>query len=53
LAVLALVENSARLFGRRVAAGSVADVLSQHATSSVRVRLESVADLTSAAGCSG
>ena len=36
--------------GRRVAAGSVADVLSQHAPSSIRVRLESVTDLTSAAG---
>jgi len=36
--------------GRRVATGDVADVLARHATSSVRVRLEAVADLTSAAG---
>jgi ABC-2 type transport system ATP-binding protein len=36
--------------GRRVAAGGVSDVLAQHATSSVRVRLESVADLTGSAG---
>jgi ABC-2 type transport system ATP-binding protein len=36
--------------GRRVAAGGVADVLAQHATSSVRVRVESIADLTSSAG---
>ena len=36
--------------GRRVAAGGVADVLAQHATAAVRVRLEAIADLTSAAG---
>ncbi|GAA3338904.1 ABC transporter ATP-binding protein [Amorphoplanes nipponensis] len=36
--------------GRRVAAGTVADVLARHATSAVRVRVESVADLTSSAG---
>ncbi|MFI5932558.1 ATP-binding cassette domain-containing protein [Actinoplanes sp. NPDC051494] len=35
--------------GRRVAAGSVSDILAQHATSSVRVRLEAVADLTASA----
>ncbi|MEV8507251.1 ATP-binding cassette domain-containing protein [Actinoplanes sp. NPDC051475] len=35
--------------GRRVAAGGVAEVLAQHASSSVRVRLESVADLTGSA----
>ena len=35
--------------GRRVAAGGVADVLAQHATSAIRVRVEAVADLTSAA----
>ena len=36
--------------GRRVAAGAVADVLAQHASSSVRVRLESASDLTASAG---
>jgi ABC-2 type transport system ATP-binding protein len=36
--------------GRRVAAGGVADVLAQHATSSVRVRVEAIADLTGSAG---
>ncbi|UQU65339.1 ATP-binding cassette domain-containing protein [Couchioplanes caeruleus] len=36
--------------GRRVAAGAVTDVLAQHATSSVRVRLESASDLTASAG---
>ncbi len=36
--------------GRRVAAGGVAEVLAQHATSSVRVRVESIADLTRSAG---
>ena len=36
--------------GRRVAAGSVAEVLAQHATSSVRVRVEAVSDLTTSAG---
>ncbi|MEV4707843.1 ATP-binding cassette domain-containing protein [Actinoplanes sp. NPDC049316] len=36
--------------GRRVAAGAVADVLAQHASSSVRVRLESANDLTASAG---
>jgi ABC-2 type transport system ATP-binding protein len=36
--------------GRRVAAGGVADVLAQHQTSSVRVRVESLADLTASAG---
>jgi ABC-2 type transport system ATP-binding protein len=35
--------------GRRVAAGGVADVLAQHASSAVRVRIEAVTDLTSAA----
>jgi len=35
--------------GRRVAAGSVAEILAQHTTSSVRVRLEAVADLTTSA----
>ncbi|BCJ53730.1 ABC transporter ATP-binding protein [Actinoplanes sp. NBRC 14428] len=35
--------------GRRVAAGSVAEVLAQHATSSVRVRLESAVDLPASA----
>ena len=35
--------------GRRVAAGGVADVLAQHATSAIRVRVEAIADLTSAA----
>ena len=36
--------------GRRVAAGHVADVLAQLATSAVRVRVEAVTDLTSSAG---
>ncbi len=36
--------------GRRVAAGGVAEVLAQHATSAVRVRVEAVADLTTSAG---
>jgi ABC-2 type transport system ATP-binding protein len=36
--------------GRRVAAGGVADVLARHATSSVRVRVEAIADLTASAG---
>ena len=35
--------------GRRVAAGGVAEVLAQHATSAVRVRVEAVADLTTSA----
>jgi ABC-2 type transport system ATP-binding protein len=35
--------------GRRVAAGSVADVLASHTSSSIRVRLEAVTDLTSSA----
>jgi ABC-2 type transport system ATP-binding protein len=35
--------------GRRVAAGGVAEVLAQHATSAVRVRVEALADLTSSA----
>ncbi|MEV4635946.1 ATP-binding cassette domain-containing protein [Actinoplanes sp. NPDC049548] len=35
--------------GRRVAAGSVADVLAQHAGSSVRVRVETIAELPTAA----
>ncbi|MEU4213945.1 ATP-binding cassette domain-containing protein [Actinoplanes sp. NPDC026623] len=36
--------------GRRVAAGAVSDVLAQHETSSVRVRVESIGDLTASAG---
>lgn len=36
--------------GRRVAAGGVADVLAQHETSSFRVRVESIGDLTASAG---
>ena len=36
--------------GRRVAAGGVADVLAQHATAAVRVRVEAVTDLTGSAG---
>jgi len=36
--------------GRRVAAGGVAEVLARHASSSVRVRLESASDLTASAG---
>jgi ABC-2 type transport system ATP-binding protein len=36
--------------GRRVAAGSVAEVLAQHATSSIRVRVEAPVELLSAAG---
>src|SRR4051812_16952749 len=35
--------------GRRVAAGSVGDVLAQHSSESIRVRLDSVADLPAAA----
>jgi ABC-2 type transport system ATP-binding protein len=35
--------------GRRVAAGAVADVLAEHAPSSVRVKLDAAADLTNAA----
>ncbi|WP_067509028.1 ATP-binding cassette domain-containing protein [Actinoplanes sp. TFC3] len=35
--------------GRRVAAGSVADVLESHTTASIRVRLEALADLTASA----
>ncbi|GAA2550887.1 ABC transporter ATP-binding protein [Winogradskya consettensis] len=35
--------------GRRVAAGSVAEVLATHASTSLRVRLEAVSDLTSSA----
>src|SRR3954466_107454 len=35
--------------GRRVAAGSVGDVLAQHSSESIRVRLDSVADLPVAA----
>src|SRR3954453_22743939 len=35
--------------GRRVAAGSVDDVLAQHSSESIRVRLDSVADLPAAA----
>jgi ABC-2 type transport system ATP-binding protein len=36
--------------GRRVAAGAVADVLAQHATTAVRVHVESAGDLTTSAG---
>jgi ABC-2 type transport system ATP-binding protein len=36
--------------GRRVAAGAVTDVLAQHEASSVRVRVESIGDLTASAG---
>jgi len=36
--------------GRRVAAGSVAEVLARHATSSVRVRVEAVTELSASAG---
>jgi ABC-2 type transport system ATP-binding protein len=36
--------------GRRVAAGAVSDVLAQHETSSVRVRVEAIGDLTASAG---
>jgi ABC-2 type transport system ATP-binding protein len=36
--------------GRRVASGPVADVLARHSSASVRVRMESAADLATAAG---
>ncbi|MEU7903193.1 ATP-binding cassette domain-containing protein [Actinoplanes sp. NPDC049118] len=36
--------------GRRVTAGGVADVLARHQSASVRVRVESIGDLTSSAG---
>ncbi|GGQ42685.1 ATP-binding cassette domain-containing protein [Couchioplanes azureus] len=52
LAEIQLICDSVTIIaaGRRVAAGAVADVLAQHASSSVRVRLESAADLPASAG---
>ena len=52
LAEIQLICDSVTIIaaGRRVAAGAVADVLAQHATTAVRVHVESVGDLTTSAG---